>query len=83
MVKMKLKTQKEIRFEILRKLHKEMKVPIPTAQKITDLIVEIYDSEAIKWVKELRDGIGYTSEYFDGQFNWIMNFFNITEEDLK
>ncbi len=52
--------------------------------------------EAIKWVKELKDGmpkeahidVGRRSQKFTycmclGKIRWIMHFFNITEEDLK
>lgn len=34
--------------------------------------------EAIKWVKE-----GLTEKKNSGTINWIIHFFNLTEEDLK
>jgi len=56
-MKEELKTQKEIRFEILRKLHKDMRIPIRIAQKIVDLVTDCYDEEAMKWVKFIESGM--------------------------
>jgi len=38
-------------------------------------------AEAIKWVKKMD--INKSADYCDGFMDFIMNFFNITEEDLK
>ena len=48
-------------------------------------IVPIYDlrQEAIKWIKETEKHNLTNKEYQQGQKDWIINFFNINEEDLK
>ncbi len=37
--------------------------------------------EAIKWIKEID--VNKSAEYVDGMMDFIMSFFNITEEELK
>jgi len=39
--------------------------------------------EAIKWIKECKKRNLRNKEYQQGQIDWIRNFFNITDEDLK
>jgi hypothetical protein len=47
--------------------------------------------EAIKWINKLQSDHPYVAEdpvltmdqYIKGQVDWIKQFFNITEEDLK
>ncbi len=61
-----------------------------------DCLKQDLRKEAIKWVKELQDGmplvahidVGRRSQKFTycmclGKIRWIIHFFNLTEEDLN
>ena len=61
-------------------------IPIPN-RTFTRRILK---DEAVKWVKSLRHIIKHRGAYFKDRaeserrtVDWIMNFFNLTEEDLK
>ena len=51
--------------------------------KFFDMFVQTKQlrAEAIKWVKEMD--ITRDEEYCNGQMDFILTFFNLTEEDLK
>ena len=49
-----------------------------------DEVLKEIKKEAIKWVKELRKPLHMEDKYDVPEvIDWIKNFFNITEEDLK
>ena len=80
---MKLKTLKDFAAN-----SEDLKIRETYAIERETMIKEL-KQEAIKWIKELENQIcepnGYCEHYIDisGTLDWIKNFFNITEEDLK
>lgn len=63
--------------------------PLPEKGKHVDSLE--LRNEAIKWVRRLKldhpyetnDEIFTMDQYIKGQIDWIMNFFNLSEADLK
>jgi len=89
---MELKTLKDLEGKFAE--HFSEKFPASAEKEIIDML----KAEAIKWVKDIDIGLkGF--EQYQGQViknaiadkvqgliatrQWILNFFNITEEDLK
>lgn len=89
-----LKTLKELRSglkEIIRIVRKNP-LSLPQDLKFCEVIENYFkqeDAEAVKWVKEIKSSTG-GEKWVDDPYcclpcmvNWIKNFFNLTEEDLK
>ena len=70
---MKLKTLKDL------KIFDEDKSKV--AMEYNYMIREELKAEAVNWVKNID--INKSADYCDGMMDFIMEFFNITEEDLK
>ena len=64
------------KLKTLKDLKKMRIVGHPDICKTSGDLIESEEikQEAIKWVKEMVDGV---------KRDWVMHFFNITEEDLK
>ena len=66
-----LKTLKDIDFSKLEFREK----------RASEYLIENIKAEAVKWVKKFEES-PYCGSYI-GEINWIKEFFNLEEEDLK
>ena len=79
-----LKTLKDLR------LPEEMKTENPLGYRALEKLIEDLKAEAVKWVKAYRTRItqGIAYDYteaklvWEAKIRWIMDFFNLTEEDF-
>ena len=72
-----------MKFKTLKDFRKSLDTQAEVGIYYTNIVLDMMKAEAIKWVKywrDLDDIPNRENEYTDSDF---MNFFNITEEDLK
>lgn len=72
---MNLKTLKELDFDSITRNE------LIAEKDISEQIRYYLRNEAVKWVKSIRIEEPYIQN--EAVILWIMNFFNLTEEDLK